>query len=613
MSENSKHSMGRVDLCAWALLALTACLGCSERPEPDRPNIVLISIDTLRWDRLGCTGHAEAATPVIDGLARRGTLYTNVVAPAPLTLPSHATMFTGLLPIEHGVRDNGTFKLGEEHDTLAASLSRMGYKTYAAIGAQPLAPGCGLERGFDRYDYQVEKSTAGSAMLGERAADRVTDAALELLNDHPEEAPFLLFVHYFDCHAPYAPPTPFRERFANRPYDGELAFVDQEIGRLLKTLERDRRLRNSLIVLTADHGEAFGDHGEESHAFFLYDSTIRVPLIVVGGESRKPEETQVRLQDLKPFLEARASSRPFDLTGPARRGEPALIESLYGALHCDFAQLRGLRSANGTKYLESGLDEYYDLASDPGERSNVALSRAEEVTAARSTLAGLLTRGSGTRAPLGQSEALPGYLSMAPAAERIRTLTLEENRLLSPPATMLESIAALQEGVRLHEAGLVDAAASLLDQASRDDPHNPALKFRLALALKSAALANNDREQMLASVAALQGTLRLRPALPGASELLIHSLAQVGRYLEALDVGTSLLAKPKPSPKSFEALGKLFHLQQGRFCDPDDPLDNSLYDFEKGIEMLEKAVRAGLDDPAILVYLDQCYAARKGG
>lgn len=597
-------------------LLLSLLLPACNRPTTPKPrDILFISIDTLRWDRLGCTGHDSAETPNIDRLAASGVLYPNAVAAAPLTLPSHATIFTGRLPIEHGVRDNAPFRLPEGEETLTRVLAERGYQTFAVIGAQPLAPGCGLESGFEVYDYEPGTARTGSVLLAERRADEVTDAALRLARQRDAERPLFLFVHYFDPHARYDPPEPFRSRFAEAPYDGEIAFVDQQVGRLLNGLDRGGTDRPMLIVLTSDHGESLGEHGEEAHGFFLYEATIRVPLIVVDPARGQPmgatTTDQVRLQDLRGFLEARAAGESFDLTGPARRGEPALIESLYAAIHCDHAQLRGLRLTADAKYLEAGDEEFYDLGDDPGELNDLAGGGDPRVGPAGEQLARLLKSmriDRSSAASSGQT-GLPGYLQTPMRPELVSTRTRQENLAYRSPAAMTASIRALQEGVRLREAGLFDAAARVLARAIEADPGNPALHFRLGLALRSAATLNQDRNQLLEAIEAFRMTLKTRPGQLQARDLLIHSLTQVGNYQEAHGLARSGLDDGSATAKTLEALGKLHHTRRGRFANSDNPF----HDLEEGTRCLKQALEMDPSASAIREYLDGRYQAIEDG
>ncbi len=602
--EGAAARRGRPFARAGALLAAALFApGCGDHQ--GGRSIVLISIDTLRWDRLGCTGHAAAQTPVLDGLARAGRLFTNCVAAAPLTLPSHCTILTGQLPLEHGVRDNGLFRLGAGSATLASDLQDRGYATFAVIGARPLAPGCGLEQGFDRYDYAVERQPPGHLRLDERPADQVTTAALAALRDHEAGRPFFLFVHYFDPHSPYAPPEPFAARFASAPYDGEIAFTDQEIGRLLDGLRQLGLLDDALVAVTSDHGEALGEHGEEAHGFFLYDATIRVPLLVLDPTSPargRVERTQVRHQDLRAFLAARAAGEAHDLTRPARDGEPALIESLYGAIHCNFAQLRGLRSPSGVKYLEAGAEELYDLGADPLEAANLAATGDPRLEGARAALARALAGRRAAAEPGGGG--LPGYLQAPLRPELIATRSAEENRSFLAGTVWRPSLEALQEGIRLHEAGLFDAASARLQAGTELDPDNPALWLWLGLALRQAGAANRAPEQYEQAIAALRRALLLRPGLSQAQDLLIHSLAQTGRYEEAWQLGLAAEQAGQAGAKTFEAIGKLLLTGRGSFAVADNPLLDRL----KGIEYLERAAQAPDEqpDPALLEYLERC-------
>ncbi|MFG0315632.1 MAG: sulfatase-like hydrolase/transferase [Planctomycetota bacterium JB042] len=577
------------------LLLATTCA-----PPPVRRNVLLISIDTLRWDRLGSTGHAGAATPNLDRLAASGTLFTNGVAPTPLTLPSHATMFTGKLPIEHGVRDNAPFRLPERHDTLTTTFAERGYRTAAVVGAAPLAAGCGLERDFETYDDDFGAQATGTVVLAERRADAVTDAAIERLAVD-DERPFFLFVHYFDPHAPYAPPAPFAADFAGAPYDGEVAFVDREIGRLLTALDRSGAAAETLVVVTSDHGEALGEHGEDAHGFFLYDCTIRVPVIVrdPGAPAGGVEETQVRHQDLRAFVEARAADRPADLAAPGRRGEPAFVESLYGAIHCDHAQLRGLRSPRGTKLLEACDVEFYDLGADPDEEQDLAPGDPR-VAPALAALDGALDSLRRDRSE-GGGAALPGYLSTPLAPELLATRSREENCARPSPASRRASIAALQDGVRQLEAGLLQSACETLGAGVADDPENPALRFWHGRALRAAAAQDGDRERLVEAERAFADVVRLRPDHAQARDLRLHSLVLLGRYDEAKRLADALAAGD-PAPRSLEAAAILHLTPRGAFAEADNPH----HDPAAAAALLERALEAG-EDARIRARLEECY------
>ncbi|RPJ58945.1 MAG: hypothetical protein EHM24_28285, partial [Acidobacteria bacterium] len=238
---------------------------------PPRPNVLLVTIDTLRADRLG-----KGLTPTLDRLAAGGMRFTNARANVPLTLPTHATILSGLLPPHHGVRLNGAGRFAG-HPTLATILREHGYRTYAAVGAFVLARQFGLDEGFDRYDDAVPRDTSASTALeAERRATDVTDAAVAALTN---VSPFFLWVHYYDPHAPYDPPEEFLKQAGGRnAYDGEVAYVDHEVARLLASIERLGLHENTMVIVAGDHGESLGDHGEATHGMLLYDAALRVPL-----------------------------------------------------------------------------------------------------------------------------------------------------------------------------------------------------------------------------------------------------------------------------------------------------------------------------------------------
>ncbi len=376
----------------WSLTGLLLVLGtaCSD---PLPPDILLVTFDTTRADRIGCYGYEGAQTPTLDALAARGVLFEQAVSVAPVTLPSHATILTGLYPPAHGVRDNGAFRLPDSIPTLATRLQARGYQTGAFVAAYPLDSVFGLDRGFDVYDDDTHDPTRPTFefLFDERSAPVVTKAALRWLEKRDEDRPVFLWVHYFDPHAPYLPPAPFDERFAGRPYDGEIAYADQSLGRLLQGLDERRGLERTLVAVTADHGESLGDHGEPHHGLFIYDATQRVPLILAGPGlptgRRLGDELQARTVDIVPtLLEAAGAPVPRGLHGQSLLGaldDPnahpryAYLESLSSELTYGWSRLEAVRSSAG-KYVHAPRPELYDLAADPGELEDIVAMRREK-------------------------------------------------------------------------------------------------------------------------------------------------------------------------------------------------------------------------------------------
>src|SRR5437867_1078941 len=264
----------RTDAAVRALIA-------RQSPAPSELNLVVVTLDTTRADRLGCYGFRGIETPNIDGLARDGVLFEHATATVPLTFPSHSSIFTGLIPPHHGVRDNGGYFLDDAKVTLAERLHDAGYATGAFIGAWVLESKWGLAQGFDEYSDRFDLSKYKVVSLGtvQKPGDEVMDSALAWL-EKTKAKKFFAWVHLYDPHTPYEPPEPFASRYRGQPYLGEIAYTDKVVGRLLDWLGGSGLLGRTLLVVTGDHGESIGDHGESTHAYFIYDSTTHVPLIV---------------------------------------------------------------------------------------------------------------------------------------------------------------------------------------------------------------------------------------------------------------------------------------------------------------------------------------------
>jgi arylsulfatase A-like enzyme/cytochrome c-type biogenesis protein CcmH/NrfG len=396
-------------------------------PRTERPNVLLVTIDTLRADRVGCYGHASASTPVLDALAARGVRFETAIAHVPLTGPSHASILTGLGPLGHGFRENAGFVLPAEVRSGVEDFREAGYRTAAFVSAFPLDRRFGFDRGFDAYDDHLPKGNdPRRTPYVERFADATTDAVLRWLEGPAAETPghpFFLWVHYYDPHAPYEPPGDFAARFRTAPYDGEVAFADQQLGTLLRALEERGLLARTLVLAMSDHGEGLGDHGEGTHGLFVYDSTLKIPFIVAGPgvAAGRVAPTIARGIDVLPTLldyaglplrsEIEGRSLRPAIEGREMSDAPAYAETLYPQREFGWAPLFAWRTAR-LKVIEAPRPELYDLEKDPGETDNLAPRESARLAEMRQNLEVALSR----TAPSAAAEIDPE------AAERLRAL-----------------------------------------------------------------------------------------------------------------------------------------------------------------------------------------------
>jgi len=375
-------------------------------------NLLLVTLDTLRADRLGAYGYERGSTPNIDRLAAEGARFERVTTTVPATLPAHASIMTGLNPFEHGVRNNGAFVLRDDAVTLAEILRDQGYATAGFIGAVVLDAQFGIAQGFEHFDglaaYQAETGDTS----GERPGGVVVDRASAWIEG--QTAPWFAWVHMYDPHDPYEPPEPYAGRFAADPYDGEIAYVDEMVGRLWRLLESTGAADNTLVVLTADHGEELGDHGEQGHSFFIYDSTVRVPMIW-WAPGKVPAGRVVRggtsVVDIFPTATAllgatadagetspagegagvpgAADLSPLLLGADAGTSGRAYAESLIPYLDFGWSELRALVTGD-YKYIAAPEPELYNLAADPGETENLVDVEVDRADAMAAELADLV-------------------------------------------------------------------------------------------------------------------------------------------------------------------------------------------------------------------------------
>lgn len=349
-----------------------------------------MTLDTTRADRIGAYGAREVETPVVDGLAREGVLFEQAVSVAPLTLPAHSSMFTGTFPPEHGVRDNGGFFLGPEQVTLAEILEGRGYRTGAFVGAYVLDSKWGIDQGFDTYfdDFDLSRTRAVSLSGIQRPGNEVIDKALPWIQE-AKGSPFFAWIHLYDAHSPYRPPEPFLSRYKGHPYNGEIAFADSQVGRVVSELQSLGLYDRTVVVVIGDHGESLGDHGEGAHGFFVYNSVTHVPFVIRAPFSlvqHRRVADPVRSVDVMPTaldLLGVPSPRGISgvslvplMTGATRElGLDAYSEALYPLHHYGWSDLRALR-AGRYKVIDAPRPELYDMDRDPRETTNVFAQRA---------------------------------------------------------------------------------------------------------------------------------------------------------------------------------------------------------------------------------------------
>ena len=521
-------------------------------------NVLLVTIDTLRADHVGAYGDTKAETPGFDRLAREGVLVDDAVSQVPQTRPSHASILTGRYPYEHGVRDNAAGPIVPGMPTLATLLKAAGYDTAAFIGAYPVSRSSGLDRGFDVYDDPFEKASDGRT---ERRAQEVVDRALVWLG-RPHTR-FLTWVHLFDPHAPYTPPQPFAGRFAARLYDGEVAYADSQLQRLLGWLDSSGQRARTLVVVTSDHGESLGEHGEEEHGLLVYDATLRVPL-VMSWPGHLPAAARVRGQfrsvDLLPTLLDLLGVPAVKTSGASRaevlaRGgripdNESYAESLYGAIHFGWAQLRALRS-QGWKYIEAPRPELYQLGQDPGELRNVLPSREAVASGMRQSLARFGGGAADARAAAAIDQAALERLAALGYVGGVGTAVTVTGKDPKDGVREVErERQGMREALRLFKQNDIDHALPLLEQLARGHTGSFNVEFYLGR-----ALLQKDRPRE--AIPHLRKAMEAAPQATTTAVYLAQAQLAAGLDAEAASTVARGLSRTPDNPDLLEVKGRL--------------------------------------------------------
>lgn len=470
-------------------------------------HIVLISIDTCRADHLSCYAFDKKTTPNIDRIAEQGTLFENVVSPVPITLPAHASMLTGLIPPAHGLHDNSNYVLPGEKVTLSEILKDRGFRTAAFVSSFVLDARFGLDQGFDSYQDDFVKPF--NTVFGlERRGDETTDFAVSWLQEHKDEK-FFLFIHYYDPHYKYDPPQSFAARFAGDAYSGEIAFSDFCLGRVTTKLKELGIYDSTLLIVTGDHGEMLGEHGEDEHMYFVYESAVKVPLIVKLPGSREPKRvnstvglidifpTVCGLLDIKVPGWVQGINLESFLQGREPGGEERFfyIESMIPT-YLGANPLIGLTTGTW-KYIRTTRPELYDLKRDPQEQDNLVLKQQKKVRIYKNNLQKILkehefTLVSGRRV-VQDSESLDKLASLGYVAAAVSRDSFSLNRDKADPKDLIGLHAALQRVQELKFAENYGAARRILEELVIRESH-----FKIFEQLGEIAL----REENLSQAAA---------------------------------------------------------------------------------------------------------------
>ncbi len=574
-------SVRRLALSA-GLLALATSLACGRgKPAPAQlrfPNasVVVISVDTLRSDRLPMYGYARVSTPALDALRKDSVLFERAWSHIPLTLPSHASLFTGLEPGMHGVLDNAGYRLAAKDPTLAELLKKAGYATGGAISAGVLGSESGISRGFDFYEERVQALRPVSMLdFVERPGDETAGLLVGWIRQNAAR-PFFAFLHTYEPHAPYKAPEPYRSQYAD-PYDAEVAASDAIVGAFLDELKKMGIYDRALVLFLSDHGEGLGDHGEQQHGIFLYRESLQVPLLVkLPGQTLAGTSVgaPVQLTDVFPTiggvlglsgfperpgtvsLAALAAGSP----APARR---IFAENFNPRIRLGWSELRSLVSERH-QYIEAPTPEFYDLLSDPAAKENLASRKPPEL---RAMVVETERRRTALRAPAPvDAEAAKklqalGYLTGTPR---------EEGGERPDPKDAIGSLVRLQQAAELHTAGRSAEAVPILLEVLAANP-----RLVDGWEILSAALEKTGR--MEEALSALKKTVALSP--PGRSNYIVDVASLALRAGHPEDARQHAeLARDLGDPRAYVVLGRLA-LREGKLSEALQVIDDGLKRF----------------------------------
>lgn len=523
------------DVKPWLLCTLLASSACQDAPVGERPHVVLLTIDTIRPDALGCYGGPAGVSPHLDRLAEESVVYTQARTTAPITVPAHSSMLTGLYPPRHRVRDNGGTPLPAAAETLAEVAAEAGYETAAFVAARVLNSSIGMDQGFGVFNEPPRPRVVGHH-YARRPAVEVVDAALSWLGRHDEQRPFFVWLHFFDPHQPNQPAPEFLRQANGNTYHGEVAGMDAQIGRFFDVLRARGWMDTTVVLAVGDHGEAFGEHGEDTHGAYCYDSTLRVPFLVRHPDGERAGERSsetVSVADVFPTLAEAMGVRVGAVDGQSLWSERAgaergvYVESYYGHTQYGWSPIAGWVQG-GKKYLHSSAPELYDLGADPAEANAILgdvepFKRAIEKMVARPALA---VEGAAAGEERLEELASLGYATGGSGGTAELPHPLADTGLPSPVDSRPEQ-ALIDRASELAQTGGQPEAIRIYRRILADNPRNPS-----ALQELSFLLLNAGRHQE--AIPVLRKRLVIPPERGITHAKLGSSLEAIGKLPEAI-------------------------------------------------------------------------------
>ena len=564
MRDNSSRAMRFAALMSVAL-ASAYVFAAGAAPAKARPNVILITIDTVRADHLGIYGAKNIETPTLDALGRDGVVFERAVSQVPLTWPSHAVILTGLYPFQNGVQDFTGQPLDARFRSVAQAFQQHGYATGAVVSAFVLDRSWGLARGFEFYDDAFAPEAFVNRDLGlvDRRAGESVDRALAWLKKNPRR-PFFFWLHLYDPHSPYDPPEPYRSQYQGHLYDGEIAYADHELGRVIAWLKQSKIYDSSMILFASDHGESLGEHGEHEHGFFVYNATVRVPLIVKppagsgvrAGRFSRPVETAavaVTLLEGAGIHDTLGGQLrgPSLLSSKAASDDAAYSETFYPFSSFGWSPLHALETSR-YHYIESPQPELYDLAADPEEKNNLAAQQTATVAVLKDKLQRLLADRPYAPTADGNSglstDALDKLRSLGYVAYRSPVSSSALASGLPDPKSKLWEFNSILEAEDALRAGDTAKGKSLLLQVRDKDPEMYVVPFVLG----ETALGQQQWEE---AAAELRKCLELNPHFDQAMLGLARALIFLGKTDEAKQWNRSAIQYNSENYRAWYQLG----------------------------------------------------------